>query len=320
MNAKTLSLSDVSSFIGDQCAFDLAEITLPDDASPSVESVVGKGTFRVQKLEPGLTITASSFTAAGDIGGIAEFPLGLFVMIMIEGRRREVRVARHEAVELEPGIGIALRFNTLTHMEAVTPSGVLERMVCIQATPEWLSSSKLKDPLADMPVTVRRFSLDVGTQSLLEDVFVVSGDDAVDRLLAKSCASAVVAQSFKQDAGSYLEGITAPCYRQMVKVHDILRGEPFGDHSLASLSRRVGVSATTLKVNFPRVFGMPVLAYLRSARLDIAREALQEGRWSVAEAAYAIGFGHPSSFSAAYKKKYGITPRELSRRPLRLIS
>ncbi|WP_249417110.1 helix-turn-helix domain-containing protein [Streptomyces sp. TS71-3] len=51
----------------------------------------------------------------------------------------------------------------------------------------------------------------------------------------------------------------------------------------------------------------------RSARLDLARMRLVSARWgasSIAEIAHSCGFGSHASFATAFRKEFGMTPRD----------
>ena len=44
-------------------------------------------------------------------------------------------------------------------------------------------------------------------------------------------------------------------------------------------------------------------------RLTQAAQLLLEGDWNVSEVAAIVGYGKPSNFAAAFKKKYGVSPK-----------
>ncbi|WP_221030733.1 helix-turn-helix transcriptional regulator [Actomonas aquatica] len=83
------------------------------------------------------------------------------------------------------------------------------------------------------------------------------------------------------------------------------------EHSpaLADLAGRVGLSETTLKRAFPRVFGLTVFGYLRRRRMEAARRLLEAGTATVLEAAAAVGYSNPSNFAAAFRREFGLNPK-----------
>jgi AraC-like DNA-binding protein len=80
--------------------------------------------------------------------------------------------------------------------------------------------------------------------------------------------------------------------------------------SLLELARQVGINDCTLKRGFRQVFGKTVFGYLHDYRLEQARQLLEERRFNVSEVARTIGFVNRSYFAAAFRKKFGVTPRD----------
>lgn len=79
--------------------------------------------------------------------------------------------------------------------------------------------------------------------------------------------------------------------------------------SCEELSRLVHLSPTKLSRGFSSFYGMPVHQYIIEQRLGQATQLLLEGDWNVSEIAAMVGYGKPSNFAAAFKKKYGMAPR-----------
>lgn len=77
---------------------------------------------------------------------------------------------------------------------------------------------------------------------------------------------------------------------------------------LDEIGKMFGMSASTLQRHFKQVMGMPVGDYVRSKRLDLARQLLLGKGATVTQAAYAAGYSHSTNFIAAYKRRYGCCP------------
>jgi AraC-like DNA-binding protein len=73
------------------------------------------------------------------------------------------------------------------------------------------------------------------------------------------------------------------------------------------------MSVSSLKAKFPLAVGQSVFGFLRSQRLERARRGLQYEGWTVKQAAYFVGYAHPSNFATAYRRKFGAAPREVHR-------
>jgi AraC-like DNA-binding protein len=80
--------------------------------------------------------------------------------------------------------------------------------------------------------------------------------------------------------------------------------------TLKELSRLIGLNEYRLKEGFKNIYGKTVFQFLNDYRLDVARHFLDEGSTKVNDAAYKIGYTNPSHFIAAFKKKFGVTPKK----------
>jgi len=80
--------------------------------------------------------------------------------------------------------------------------------------------------------------------------------------------------------------------------------------SLKELARFAGLNEYQLKVGFKEIYGNTVYGYLLDHKLDHSRALLDKGRFQVNEVAYQIGYTNPSHFIAAFRKKYGVTPKK----------
>jgi AraC-like DNA-binding protein len=63
-----------------------------------------------------------------------------------------------------------------------------------------------------------------------------------------------------------------------------------------------------LNAGFRAVFGSTVFEALRNERLEHARLALETGGVSLEEAAFRVGYNHPTNFINAFSARYGASP------------
>lgn len=75
----------------------------------------------------------------------------------------------------------------------------------------------------------------------------------------------------------------------------------------------VGLSEFRLKAGFKAHFGSSPKEMLLQVRMQRAMELLESGR-QVAEAAYRVGYAHPSNFSTAFTRFFGRTPKSVAGR------
>jgi AraC-like DNA-binding protein len=80
--------------------------------------------------------------------------------------------------------------------------------------------------------------------------------------------------------------------------------------SLKELAKQAGLNEYQLKVGFKEIYGNTVYGFLLDHKLDHSRAILDSAKYQVNEVAYQIGYTNPSHFIAAFKKKFGVTPKK----------
>lgn len=80
--------------------------------------------------------------------------------------------------------------------------------------------------------------------------------------------------------------------------------------SLQELADEVGISLKKLKQGFKEIYGDTVFNFLLDYKLEYARKLLDSGSYNVNEVGLKIGYSTSSHFIAAYKKKFGVTPKK----------
>ena len=79
--------------------------------------------------------------------------------------------------------------------------------------------------------------------------------------------------------------------------------------SLSELSRQVGLNDRKLKQGFQQVFGTTVFGYLHEYRMTMAMKSLIQGNTSIDRVIRSVGYASRSSFSRAFKQRFGASPR-----------
>ena len=80
--------------------------------------------------------------------------------------------------------------------------------------------------------------------------------------------------------------------------------------TLEVLSEQVGLSLKKLKLGFKQIYGDTVYGFLFDYKMEYARQLLDSGSYNVNEVGLKIGYSTASHFIAAFKKKFGITPKK----------
>lgn len=80
--------------------------------------------------------------------------------------------------------------------------------------------------------------------------------------------------------------------------------------SPAQLARLLGTNETRLNAAFRGEMNLPVFAYVREERMRQARLLLADTDIPVATVGQHVGYPNPSNFSAAFRQRFGTSPRE----------
>ena len=80
--------------------------------------------------------------------------------------------------------------------------------------------------------------------------------------------------------------------------------------SLQELSEEIGLSLNKLKEGFKQLYGDTVFGYLLDHKMEEARRMLASTNYNVNEVGLRVGYSTSSHFIAAFKKKYGTTPKK----------
>ncbi|MBQ0769044.1 MAG: helix-turn-helix transcriptional regulator [Bizionia sp.] len=94
------------------------------------------------------------------------------------------------------------------------------------------------------------------------------------------------------------------------KAKDIIIARMAEPPSLQELSDEIGLSLKKLKEGFKQIYGDPVFSFLLDYKMEVARKLLEAGDHNVNEVGLKVGYSTSSHFIAAFKKKYGTTPKK----------
>jgi AraC-like DNA-binding protein len=98
--------------------------------------------------------------------------------------------------------------------------------------------------------------------------------------------------------------------RKIKNAKDILLKNAESPPGLKELAKMAGLNEYQLKVGFKEIYGNTVYGYLLDHKLENARALLDAQHLQVSEVAFRIGYANTSHFIAAFKKKFGVTPKK----------
>ncbi len=94
------------------------------------------------------------------------------------------------------------------------------------------------------------------------------------------------------------------------KAKDIIIARMAEPPGLQELSEEIGLNLKKLKEGFKQIYGDSVYSFLFDYKMEVARKLLESGEHNVNEVGLKVGYSTSSHFIAAFKKKYGTTPKK----------
>ena len=97
---------------------------------------------------------------------------------------------------------------------------------------------------------------------------------------------------------------------KLKKAKDIIIANMAEPPSLQELADAIDLSLKKLKEGFKQIYGDTVYGFLFDYKMEVARKLLDSGEYNVNEVGFKVGYSTASHFIAAFKKKYGTTPKK----------
>lgn len=248
------------------------------------------------------------------------------VMVLLQGQQHFVMDGEHFRIDAgdektpEPVV-FMLNIARACQLQFVNESATPLRKVMISAPLPWIDRLIRSQPTS-MPKLRAFFSQHLATFSfapnrhltqIAEHVLMPPGAMAGEllTLYRNSHAFDILCQACSvlvEEEGRGHQP-TALGRRQSEKVRDYILSHVCEDLTLDRIARAVGISTSSIQRHFKEYFGITVSDFIRQERLETARAALERDGIPISQAAYLAGYRNPSSFTTAFKKAYGVTPK-----------
>lgn len=95
----------------------------------------------------------------------------------------------------------------------------------------------------------------------------------------------------------------------------LLHARPNEAWTAEALALAVGMSRSVFAERFTSLVGQPPMQYLTLWRMHVAAQRLREGRDSIAQIGFAIGYESEAAFSRAFKRQFGTSPGSWRKQP-----
>lgn len=291
-----------------------------------------QGRLSWQKLRSGLSLHCSDCLELHDFATQVEVGPHLNFILFLEGQS-DVRFDDRSFTFGAPrtagrpcceGVTIALNEPALFSRRARRGRHI--RKVSVSLSPEWFESGGFDghESLRELlqaernPLSVLRWQPSARLLALAEQALHPGcGNRLLENLYLESRALEIAGEALSQltQRPARAPGHLRPHEHQRIRrTLELLHSDQADGWSLERIAHEVGCSASTLQRQFQALQGCSLFEYQRQRKLLQARAALERQGVSVGQAAWIAGYGSAANFSTAFKRAFGISPKQVRAR------
>ena len=131
-------------------------------------------------------------------------------------------------------------------------------------------------------------------------------EHVIELILILLCRLPAIGGERRDDGGTRLA--------RFLPVVERLRASPGARFTLGEAATLCHVSPAYFSRRFAAVFGCGFADYVTSYRLHIASRRIATTATPLSEIGYSLGFSSPSHFTARFRQRFGMSPRDYRRR------
>ena len=292
----------------------------------TVPAHMGKGTILAQNINDQFSYAVMNFTLDSDLelyrekGETKGFSLS-FNQVEMQ-KELQVGYRQHILTDKRPFRNDIFltdtRDNAFLRMSA---GSTVKRLLifCSHQTAEQYLPKELFAKLASFArensITDNPLFISLPHRTMLKEIFEIKDNDALNQVKRLSGIIHLVEKflySFlRQEQAALPRTVKKNDLESMQHIEQILSSRLEGFPSLEFLAHEVFMSTSKLKNLFKQVYGHTLYDYYNKSRLQRAKELLVTGQCSIKQAGSEIGFSNLSHFAKAFRKEFGILPRDL---------
>lgn len=149
---------------------------------------------------------------------------------------------------------------------------------------------------------------------VLNQIFHYKSNSSVKNLYLKGKSYELMSLYFNKNEGTTIDNCPflsdETNLKKIKQAKEYLLSHMIDPPSLQALADIVGLPLKKLKSGFKTLYDNSVYGYLIDHKLELSRKLLDANQFNINEVSAEIGYSTPSHFIAAFKKKYGITPKK----------
>lgn len=296
-----------------------------DDRVLNIPDNLGSGTILAQNINPQLSYAVMNFKLNSDLefhreSGAAGFVIS-FNMVEVQkellvGHRQHIvsdkRPFRNDIFLTDARDSAYLRISACSNVRRllIFCSHELAHQYLPQDIFEKIAGFARENSNSDHPLFIN-----LSHRTMLKELFELKANDPLGSIRRLSGIIHLIEKflhSFlRQEQAALPRTVKKNDLESMQHVEHILSSRLEGFPSLESLAHEVFMSTSKLKNLFKQVYGHTLYDYYNKSRLQRARDLLITGQCSIKQAGSEIGFSNLSHFAKAFRKEFGILPRDL---------
>jgi AraC-like DNA-binding protein len=209
-----------------------------------------------------------------------------------------------------------------------TAASARERYIMLSMRPEYLAEHFLTSSV-DAPQQLQAFVADKREKIIYEQRSLSAQTfDVTTRLINNPFTGTLglvytealalellccAVQSFHSAADGPTDQYTERELKCLHAAREILTRQLAPPPTVGKLARSVGMAKSTLTRGFKAVFGETIVDFSLGCRMRHAMVLMRDHSWSVAQASEAVGYAHPTSFTTAFRRHFGMRPIDVRR-------
>lgn len=288
-----------------------------------------QGRLNWVNLRSGLSLHSSDCFELHNFSTQVRMEPRLNFVLFLEGRSdvrygdRDVRFGSDKAASCE-GVALAVAEPVLFSRKA--QRGAHIRKLVVSLKPEWFDNggfdgqaeyAAIRD-FSRQHLAQKRWQPSARLQTLAEQILNPPGYcPLLENLYLESRSLEIASEALavlSQQAPVAPAGLRPQEHQRIRRVLELLDSGQADDWNLEAIARDAGINANTLQRQFQASQGMTLFEYLRTRKLTQARIALEREGISVTQAAWIAGYGSAANFATAFKRRFGLTPRQVRSR------
>ena len=263
---------------------------------------------------PGCVLQPGNFHLPADLRTHGTMKPGLYMTIVLEGTGESFTNDGLEKVRYSENLLLGMAIREPTPCSGEAPRGPI-RAVGIGFPRASITALGLEQEFVDLFRTTERHVLVFSVQAppriqaIAAEILSPALDGPAGKLLMSAQATEILARGmFALRHNVELSNPVDHKRARLQGAKDMIDADLRYPWSIAELARRAGTSSRSFNLRFRAAYGISAIDYLRTRRLEIAREALVYQNMTVTEAADLVGYTNPANFATAFRKHFGLVP------------